>query len=488
MSKILNFDKVTQITSNYFKQNQTSQTIQIIMKTHHLIFAITALFVALFYEQNPGLNIGILGIIVSVLTYFNTAKTNRTKNFLMLFATSIFSSFAFAWYGDFVSFLAVFSSLFLLSFTSKNKELKSLFVLPVFAINFITFIYRVFQLDQWLPQRKTEGFWQKFLAVVLIPALLLLIFFGIYTKGSSHFASFFSDYELDINLWEVIALSILGFFLAFNYFNFTIYDFLFKQNHHLKNDFLNEEKLTKPTYDFLDLNSERLSGIASFIGLNILLLFFIITFNYEQFVELPKATANQLAEETHERVGAVIGSIVMAIVVIMFYFKGSFNFDKKAKSLKILAQIWVFLNAILVISAMLKNTEYVYYLGLTYKRLGVYAFLSLAIIGLIFTFIKIQKQKTNAYLFNQMFWYVYGTILVCSFVNWGGIITSHNLKRKDFAANYHFNSVDYNDKQLLEYYQKTNNKEMYKILKDKIVAKQNETFLSKVLYYEDIAL
>ena len=86
-----------------------------------------------------------------------------------------------------------------------------------------------------------------------------------------------------------------------------------------------------------------------------------------------------------------------------------------------------------------------------------------------------------------MFWYVYGTILVCSFINWGGIITSHNLKREDFAANYHFNSVDFNDKQLLEYYQKTNNKEMYKILKDKIIARQNESFLSKVLYDESIS-
>ena len=62
----------------------------------------------------------------------------------------------------------------------------------------------------------------------------------------------------------------------------------------------------------------------------------------------------------------------MAIVVIMFYFKGSFNFDKM-QILKILAQIWFSCNAILVISA-LKNTEYIYYLGLTYKRLGVYAF------------------------------------------------------------------------------------------------------------------
>lgn len=336
--------------------------------------------------------------------------------------------------------------------------------------------------------KKNRRFLAKILAVVLIPAILLLVFFGIYTQGSSHFASLFSDYELDINLWEVIALSILGFFLAFNYFNYTVYDFIYKQNHHLKNDFLNEDKILQPTYDFLDLKSERLSGIVSFIGLNILLLFFIITFNYEQFLELPKAAPNQLAQETHERVGAVIASIVMAIVVIMFYFKGSFNFDKEARPLKNLAKIWVFLNAVLVISAFAKNSEYVVNLGLTYKRLGVYAFLILSLIGLIFTFIKIQKQKTNAYLFNQMFWYVYGTILVCSFINWGGIITSHNMKRIYFAENYHFNSVEFNHKQLLEYYQNNNEKEMEKELLKKVKSYQDKSFLSKSLYYETIIL
>ncbi len=458
------------------------------MKTHHLIFAVTAFFVVVFYEENLGLNLGILGIIVSILVYFNTEERNKTRTFLIIFATSILSSFAFAWYGDFVSFLAVFSSLFLLSFKSKNRELKSLFVIPVFALNFTTFIFRVFQFDKWLPQKRTEGFWQKFLAVVLIPAILLLVFFGIYAQGSSHFASLFSEYELDINLWEVIALSILGFFLAFNYFNFTIYDFLFKQNHHLKNDFLNEDKELKPTYDFLDLKSERLSGIVSFIGLNILLLFFIITFNYEQFFEFQKSTANQLAEDTHERVGAVIGSIVMAIVVIMFYFKGSFNFDKEAKPLKFLAKIWIFLNTVLVISAFAKNSEYVMNLGLTYKRLGVYAFLTLSVIGLVFTYLKIQKQKTNAYLFNQMFWYIYGTILVCSFINWGGIITENNINRKDFSANYHFNSVKFNDKQLLEYYQKNNEKAMEKELLERVKSYQDKSFLSKSLYYETINL
>ncbi len=451
------------------------------MKKHHLIFLITTLFVIIFYEQNPGLNIGILGILVSVLTYFNTEESHKTKTFLALFVTSILSSFAFAWYGDFVSFLAIFASLFILGFKSKNNDLKSIFVIPVFAINFMTFIYRVFQFEQWFPLKKTESFWQKILAVILIPAILLLIFFGIYTKGSSHFASFFSDYELDINLWEFIVFAVMGFFLSFNFFNFQIYEFISKQNHYLKNNFSNEDKVAKPTYDFLDLNSERLSGIVSFLGLNILLLFFIVTFNYEQFVELPKATANQLAEETHERVGAVIASIVMAIVVIMFYFKGSFNFDKNAKWLIFLAQIWVFLNGILVLSAFAKNTEYVVNLGLTYKRLGVYAFLLLSIIGLVFTFIKIQKKKTNAFLFNQMFWYVYGTILMCSFVNWGNLATIYNIENNkvdfEFLYSLHYNDTILNEKFPEEMNERVNYE---KAMNDK------ESFLSKVLYYETI--
>ena len=203
--------------------------------------------------------------------------------------------------------------------------------------------------------------------------------------------------------------------------------------------------------------------------------------DYEQFVELPKATANQRAEETHERVGAVIASIVMAIGVIMFYFKGSFNFDNQAKSLKNLAKIWVFLNAVLVISAFAKNSEYVLNLGLTYKRLGVYAFLILAIIGLVFTFIKIHQQKTNAYLFNQMVWYFYGTILVCSFINWGNLATVYNIKNEkaDFKFLY---SLNYNDKILQEKFPK----EMAERANYEKELNDKKPFLSKFLYYESL--
>jgi hypothetical protein len=86
------------------------------MKTHHYIFLTTALFVIVFYDQNVGLNLGIIGIIYSLLTFFRTPARNRTKTFLFLFITSLLSSIAFAWFGDFASFLAVVSSLLLLGY------------------------------------------------------------------------------------------------------------------------------------------------------------------------------------------------------------------------------------------------------------------------------------------------------------------------------------------------------------------------------------
>ena len=91
------------------------------MKTHHLIFLVTAMFVVLFYDQEPGLNIGILGILVAVLTYFNTEKKIQNPNFYSVLATNILSSIAFAWYGDFCLFL-LFSLRFFIGFHFQKQR------------------------------------------------------------------------------------------------------------------------------------------------------------------------------------------------------------------------------------------------------------------------------------------------------------------------------------------------------------------------------
>jgi hypothetical protein len=456
------------------------------MKKHHLIFITVLAVVILFYKEYIALNLGILGIFLSILTFTQTKSEFRTKTFLTLFVTSIFSSFAFAWFGDAISFVAVFVSVFLLRFNGTYPKLRPFLYVEILVVNLISFVRRVFYTEQWYEKPKEGGdFGKKLITFFLIPGVLITIFLCIYSAGSSHFDNFFSEIKLDFKFFDIIFLAIIGFYLGFIFWNFGVERFIFKQNRYLNDDFYGLVKIQKPTFSLLDIDSERTSGLISFSALNVLLLVFIGTYNYEQFFEVTKS-ADGLSAETHERVNSVIMSIVMAILVILFYFKRGFNFDDKAKSLKISAKIWIVLNAILVISASLKNSEYIINYGLTYKRLGVYGFLTMALIGLIFTFIKIQKKKTNAFLFNQMFWACYGLILVCSYVNWGGIITSNNIKRKDFAENYHLVSINYNEKILLDHDGKTGNSEMKNKLKKRIESYQKETFLSKILYYEFI--
>ncbi|WP_027387072.1 DUF4153 domain-containing protein [Chryseobacterium gregarium] len=455
------------------------------MKTHHYIFLTTALFVIVFYDQNTGLNLGIIGIIYALLTFIRTPVRNRTMTFIFLFLTSVLSSIAFAWYGDLASFLAEVSSLLLLGYRSKNRRMKILLLIPVIIVNAFTSLCRFFSFDEWLPKRNVPGLWQKTLAFVLIPLFLISAFFGIYSAGSDHFANLFANVEFDINFWQLVAMIILGFFIAFNYWNYAVEKLIYKNNPVLDNDFKVRDQIQKPTYSFLDLDAERMSGVVSFFTLNIMLIFFIITYNYEQFYETPK-TPGRLSEETHERVNAVILSIIMAVLVIMFYFKSGFNFDPKAGLMKILAKIWILLNAVLIISAMVKNSEYIINYGFTYKRLGVYVFLMLSLVGLIMTLIKIQMQKKNAFLFNTMTWYVYGTVLICSYINWGGIITAENMKRKDFALNYHMNEIRFNEKQLLKYAEEKGNLKLKAEILNKVKPRKNKKFLSKALYYQTV--
>lgn len=453
------------------------------MKKHHLILLCTAAFVALFYDQHPGINLGILGWIYVLLTFFNAKKQNRTPTFMFLMVAALLSSMAFAWYGDFPSLVALISSVLLLTFKARNRRIKPIMAIPVFFINGFTFFVRVFRFDNWLPKTDAGASVRKLVALILVPCLFLIVFFAIYAMGSDSFAGLFESYEIDLNAWQMVVLSCLGFFLAFNYFNFSVPRWLYRKNSLLNDHFSADQKSLKPTYSFLDLELELKSGVVTLVLLNGLLLSFIAAYNYEQFFQNP-TLPKQLSADVHGRVNAVIISIVMAIMVIMFYFKSTFNFYKKAGSLKILAKIWLSLNVILVFSALLKNTEYVGELGLTYKRLGVYAFLVLCLVGLVYSYLKIVWCRTNAYLFNRMLWYFYGTILAISFVNWGAITTVYNIRHNKIDRDHLF-SLNYNEHILLKSFPQD---AAISTKADRIASEQHLPFLSKTLFYQFINL
>ncbi|MCD0471155.1 DUF4173 domain-containing protein [Flavobacterium sp. JAS] len=456
------------------------------MKKHQIILACSLIFTLLFYNESVGVNLAIFGLFLTCLISYSFQDRFVDRSHLILVVTSVLSCLAFAWYGDFASFLALAMSVLFLQFKTQDSQLKIIQIFPLVFLNAFTTLGRVFMFSQWLPERKIHNnFAKKLVAYFIIPTIFLIVFFAAYSFGSTHFSSLLTDYTLDLDIVQVILIGLLGFYIAFSFWNYWVPEICYEKNEMLDNEFNNiAEVKNQQTFSFLDLDFERKSGEITLLLLNFMLLIFIVTYNYEQFFEVVEKT--KLSSDTHERVNSVIFSIIMAVGVILFYFKGGFNFDKKATNLKALAKIWIVLNGVLIVSTIIKNSEYVSFFGLTYKRLGVFAFLILAIIGLVFTFLKIRRQKTNAYLINQMVWYFYGTILLCSFVNWGNLITNYNISVNKGVEPRFLSSLDFNDEARREYFLQNNIKESYGELdkENDIFIYQEKTFLSKALYYE----
>ncbi|SFD70722.1 DUF4153 domain-containing protein [Flavobacterium phragmitis] len=456
------------------------------MKKHQIILACTAVFALLFYNEAPGINVSIFGVMLTLLVSYFFQEKLVDRSHLVLVMTSILSCFAFAWYGDAASFFSLALSILFLQFKTQDDRLKIIQIFPLIILNGFTSLGRIFIFKQWLPERKIHNdFAKKLVAFVVIPVVFLGLFFIVYSFGSNHFSSLFTDYTLDIDIFQLVLISILGFYISFSFWNYWVPDACYEFNPKLKNDFSNISELkNQSTFTFLDLDFERKSGEITLFLLNIMLLVFIGTYNYEQFFEVVEKS--NLSADIHERVNAVIFSILMAVGVILFYFKGGFNFDEKAKTLKNLAKIWLTLNVVLIVSAMIKNTEYVSFYGLTYKRLGVYAFLILSIVGLVISFQKIRKQKTNAYLFNQMVWYFYGTVLLCSYVNWGNLVTTYNISVNKGVEPVFLSGLNFNDEARREYLEKNNlDGKNSEITREQLITNyQNAGFLSKALYYD----
>ncbi len=457
------------------------------MKKHHLILGCTAIFVLLFYKESVGVNLALFGILLAILVFIKFQK--KTILIKILFISSLLSCFAFAWYADFFSFLSLFFSLIFLQFQNENSKLKIIQSIPAVIITGITSLGRPFIFNQWLPQAKIDNDGaKKLIAYVLIPLLFLIVFFIAYSYGSDTFSGIF-DYELDIDFWPLVFITVLGFYFSFSYWNYWVPEYFYANNHKLNNNFSTESKTDfTPSFSFLDIDFERKSGEISLVLLNLMLLVFIGTYNYEQFFK--EESTSVLSAATHDRVNAVIISIIMAVGVILFYFKKGFNFDTNANFLKRLAKIWVGLNAVLIISSAVKNSEYILHFGLTYKRLGVYAFLVLTLIGLGFTYYKIKNQKTNAFLFNQMFWCVYGLILLCSFVNWGNLITNYNISVDKGVEPIFLSKLNFNDETRRGYFsvKKLDGQYPEILREEQISEQQSESFLSKALYYEFVSV
>jgi Domain of unknown function (DUF4173) len=180
----------------------------------------------------------------------------------------------------------------------------------------------------------------------------------------------------------------------------------------------------------LALRNENTVAIISLVMLNGLLCCInVIDIVYVWFGFTYHNNLN-LSAYVHEGAGLLIFSIVLAMLVLLFFFRGNLNFYKKNKWLRYGAYLWILQNMVLVISVLIRDYYYFAHMGMAYKRIGVVVFLLLVLAGLITLFIKIHYRKTNYYLLRVNAWFAIVVLVISSCIHWDEWIATSNLARK----------------------------------------------------------
>ena len=261
----------------------------------------------------------------------------------------------------------------------------------------------------------------------LVPLLVTALFFLLYTQASPAFSALFSHLSFDfVSGWWVLFTGFGGYLLLTFFCPLTISKLV--QADLSASDLLHRRRSTTSKFNPVGLRYEYRTAWRAFVLLNILLFVFnAVDITYLSAGELPEEITYK--EFLHQGVNVLIISVVLAIAIVMYFLRGSLNFLSNSQRLKYAAYVWIIQNAVLVIAIVVKNTEYIERFGLTHRRIGVYVYLLLTLIGLAATWIKVRDTKSNWFLMRRNSWAFYTVLVVYSMVDWGSVITEHSLAR-----------------------------------------------------------
>ncbi len=427
------------------------------MKKQTILYVLSILLYSyLFYLQSPGINFFVFSVFTCITLVLLYPHCWKSSSWLTAAFGTLVSGAAIAYYGSTLTFIGNILSLTLLSALSNSPSYS---VVTGLFSGFLSYlhgvlygVYTYFTSENNRSDDNAKNVTKKIL-MYIIPVCVSLIFFMLYRSISPVF--------------DQLTAKISFNFISFDWFVFTLsgvwilYGLLF---HRSITSFISREK--NPSDILINagdshgktwtLAQECTVGVIS-LGLINGLLFIInvldVLYLYTG-IELPENVS--YSQMVHGNIQTLILSIILSISLLLFLFRGQLNDFAENKWLKRLAYLWLIQNTLLVIAGIFKNSLYVDVYSLTYKRIGVYVYLLLAIIGLFSTFIKITHRKTTWHLFRINSWAHYAILIVSTCINWDVLITRFNITRNDVDIYYLISLSNANLPELTEYAQKHN--------------------------------
>lgn len=411
------------------------------MKKTDWIFLISVLlFSFLFWKQMPGLNASIFTAALLGGQVLMNRDMLRNRSWIFAALGALCSSFCVFNFGSSLSMFATIFSMLLASyfaFAPKGSVLMG-------AISSMTsvFVSIAFMIMDTIKRQKAKvenpsgNKSGKKLLIVIIALAVVLIFFLMYRESSIMFYNLTQKINLDFISLPWMVFTLFGALVIYGFYYHNSFDGIgeWDGKHALK---LSPDREENWLDKLMSMDSEQFSGIVLFSLLNILLLVVNSLDAISIFGNsgsLPQGVS--CMQYVHQGVGMLITSIVFAMLIILYYFRGRMNFAANGKWLRLLAVIWIAQNAFMLYSTFWRNDVYILAFGLTYKRIGVFIYLLLTLIGLFVTAWKVYGKKTNAFLIRTNSWLFYGVWVIACFVNWDKMIFENNVsisKSPDFA-------------------------------------------------------
>ena len=166
------------------------------MKTNKLLYLVTAIcFTLLFYKQNAGINFVLFAVLLIAFSGIMNRSVLKTKQWLIITAGALISSFSVAYYGNFLSIFMCIISLLVLMTLQRSKFTSYFIALPGTMISIMASviflilgkIYRTKYLKP-LPHITRQKRWPAIIIVVFVSFLFLTL----YRFASPIFNSYFS--------------------------------------------------------------------------------------------------------------------------------------------------------------------------------------------------------------------------------------------------------------------------------------------------------
>jgi hypothetical protein len=435
------------------QQKKLSDSKPKFMTTKHRrksVVLLALLFTLLFYRQNLGLNLLLFETAVCAILYRQLlqALTFSFKKIILLMWLLSLTSVVLV-HSDYSIAVHILLSVTALGILN-SLELQT--IISAFAGGIHSMIKAPMQFIQdksginILPSRFPR------IGIFLVPIAVISFFMILYASANSIFGDlvgrfmikvveFLSNFIAHINgalLFTAMIGLLAGIFIIYRYENI----YWVKMDQYPTTMRRIRKKQLTSHFRMPALKNEYTAGIFMLLSLN-LLIFVVNIIDISNVWIGFTWSGEDFSSMVHEGTYLLIFAVLASIAVVLYYFRGNLNFYQK-KWLRPLAGLWIAQNAILAISVVIRNYHYVDAFSLSHKRIGVFIFLMIVLIGLTTVWIKIFRTKTSWYLFKTNALQTAVVLVIFSTFNWDILIARFNFSRGSEAFVYleHMASLD----------------------------------------------